>query len=74
MFNKIELKHIFVCIFICSALVYLAWYTIYKADATFQLQMAEEVRVIMIMAVGSALAYLGLSVQNKYIGNKGSRK
>lgn len=47
-------------ILIGSAISYLGWYTITQADSTFQLALAEDMRVLVIMGVGAALAIFGL--------------
>lgn len=43
-----------------SMMGYLGWYTITQADGEFKLSMAEDMRVLMIMGVGAALAIFGL--------------
>jgi len=43
-----------------SMMGYLGWYTITQADGEFRLSMAEDMRVLMIMGVGAALAIFGL--------------
>jgi len=39
---------------------YLAWYTITQSDAVFKLDMAGDMKVLLIMGVGAALAIFGL--------------
>lgn len=47
-------------ILIGAMIVYLFWYTMYKADESFQLAIANDMRVLVIMGVGAALAIFGL--------------
>lgn len=47
-------------ILIGSAIGYLGWYTIVVADAEFQLDLAKDMRVLVIMGIGAALAIFGL--------------
>lgn len=39
---------------------YLAWYTITQSDPVFKLEMASDMKVLLIMGVGAALAIFGL--------------
>jgi len=43
-----------------SAIGYLGYYTIVLAEKDFQLALAEDMRVLVIMGVGAALAIFGL--------------
>jgi len=43
-----------------SMLGYLGWYTITQADGEFRLGLAEDMRVLVIMGIGAALAIFGL--------------
>jgi len=47
-------------ILIGSMIGYLGWYTVNEADAAFRLGLAEDMRVLVIMGVGAALAIFGL--------------
>lgn len=47
-------------ILIGSAIGYLGYYTIVLSDAQFQLDLAQDMRVLVIMGVGAALAIFGL--------------
>lgn len=48
----------FVLIF--SAIIYLGYYALFVSDAEFKLSLAEDMRVLVIMGVGAALAIFGL--------------
>ena len=39
---------------------YLAWYTITQSNDAFRLEMASDMKVLLIMGVGAALAIFGL--------------
>jgi len=43
-----------------SMLGYLGWYTITQADSAFQAELAKDMRVLLIMGIGAALAIFGL--------------
>lgn len=47
-------------ILIGSAIGYLGYYALFLADDTFRLALAEDMRVLIIMGVGAALAIFGL--------------
>lgn len=47
---------------------YLAWYTITQSDDVFKLEMASDMKVLLIMGVGAALAIFGLG---RTVGRKG---
>jgi len=47
-------------ILIGGMMSYLAWYTITQSDAVFKLEMASDMKVLLIMGVGAALAIFGL--------------
>ncbi len=47
-------------ILIGSAIGYLGYYSIVLADDSFQLELANEMKVLVIMGVGAALAIFGL--------------
>lgn len=47
-------------VLIGTAVGYLGYYTIYLSDAEFQLALAEDMRVLVIMGMGAALAIFGL--------------
>ena len=47
-------------ILIGSAIGYLGYYTIFVADAEFQESLAQDMRVLVIMGIGAALAIFGL--------------
>jgi len=58
-------------ILIGVAVGYLGYYTIFLAGADFQLSLAEDMRVMVIMGIGAALAIFGLgrTVGRKTNGN-----
>ena len=58
-------------ILIGGAISYLFYYTIFLADAEFKLGLAQDMRVLVIMGVGAALAIFGLgrTVGRKLKGN-----
>jgi len=39
---------------------YLAWYTIVESNDVFRLEMASDMKVLLIMGIGAALAIFGL--------------
>lgn len=47
-------------ILVGSMLGYLGWYTITQANEAFQEGLAQDMRVLLIMGVGAALAIFGL--------------
>lgn len=47
-------------VLIGTAIGYLGYYTIHLSDAEFQLSLAQDMRVLVIMGVGAALAIFGL--------------
>ena len=47
-------------ILIGTAVGYLGYYTIFLSDAEFQLELARDMRVLVIMGIGAALAIFGL--------------
>lgn len=47
-------------ILIGSCISYIGYYALYLATPEFQLELASEMKVLVIMGVGAALAYFGL--------------
>jgi len=47
-------------ILVGSMLGYLGWYTITQADSAFRGELAHDMRVLLIMGIGAALAIFGL--------------
>ena len=47
-------------ILIGSMIGYLGWYTITQSDDAFKLGLAQDMRVLVIMGIGAALAMFGL--------------
>ena len=50
----------FAFVLIRTAISYLTFYTVFAADEEFKLSLAQDMRVLVIMGVGSALAMFGL--------------
>ena len=49
-------------ILIGAMIGYLGYYTFYHAEADFKLALAQDMRVLVIMGVGAALAIFGLGI------------
>ena len=47
-------------VLIGTAISYLTFYTVFAADEEFKLSLAQDMRVLVIMGVGAALAIFGL--------------
>ena len=47
-------------VLIGTAISYLTFYTVFVADEAFKLSLAQDMRVLVIMGVGAALAIFGL--------------
>lgn len=47
-------------VLIGSAIIYLGYYTIVLAEAEFKMALANDMRVLVIMGIGAALAIFGL--------------
>jgi len=47
-------------ILIGSMISYISWYTLTQSDPSFKLSLANDMRVLVIMGVGAALAIFGL--------------
>ena len=56
-----RIAQISIAIILIGAMIgYLFWYTIFEGDEGFRLAMANDMKVLLIMGVGAALAIFGL--------------